>query len=248
VARKTGTQFATLALGYLGTPYLWGGSSPSGFDCSGLVQYALGRLGVAAPRTSENQYAWAKPVSTSRLKPGDLVFLNFPGEQSPGHVMIWLGSDLVLQAPQQGQNVQVSHFDPKQPGANEWGATVVGYGRVPGLSYANEPDTLVSSGGGGTSAVSILKHLADLSPAGLAAQESVSAVQDARGVVKGTESVGSFLGKLTDPSFLLRGVEVIGGVVLALLGLLLLARASGLGAPSSPVLGGAAAELEEAAA
>jgi NlpC/P60 family len=239
VARKTGTQFATLALGYLGTPYRWGGSSPSGFDCSGLVQYVLGRLGVAAPRTSEEQFGWAKPVSTSHLKPGDLVFLNFPGEQSPGHVMIWLGGDLVLQAPQQGQEVQVSHFDPKKPGANEWGATVVGYGRVPGLSYANEPDALSLNiaqlgaarlGGGG----SVLSH--------------IPGVSQVEGVVGATESVGSFLGKLADPSFLLRGAEVVGGAILALLGLLLLARASGLGVPSPPVLGGSAAELEEAAA
>jgi hypothetical protein len=117
--------------------------------------------------------------------------------------------------------------------------------------YAEAASGKVGSAGG-TSAVSILKHLADLSPAGLAAQESVSAVQDARGVVKGTESVGSFLGKLTDPSFLLRGLEVVGGAVLALLGLYMLGRMVGL-APSpaqvaavTPV--GRGAKLSEAAA
>jgi hypothetical protein len=107
-------------------------------------------------------------------------------------------------------------------------------------------------GSGGTSVTSILKHLADLTPAGLAAQESASVLGGAGGVVKGTESVGSFLGKLTDPSFLLRGLEVVGGAVLALMGLYMLARMVGL-APSpaqvaavTPV--GRGAKLSEAAA
>jgi NlpC/P60 family len=136
----TGDAFVQDASSYLGTPYVWGGESPKGFDCSGLVDYVLSQLGLRnVPRTSEAQYAWSDRVSAANVQAGDLVFLNFPGEQSPGHVMIYAGGKRVIQAPAPGQDVQVSTFDPKKPGSNEWGATVVGYGRVPGLSYAGEP-------------------------------------------------------------------------------------------------------------
>ncbi len=153
MAKPTGTSFVQAALAFLGTPYVWGGASPKGFDCSGLVEYVLTKMGVKnVPRTSEQQYAWATPISASQLQPGDLVFLNFPGEMSPGHVMIWLGNDKVLQAPGTGQQVQVSKFSPKAPGQNEWGATVVGYGRIPGLSYQGEPATVAAPGGSATAA------------------------------------------------------------------------------------------------
>jgi cell wall-associated NlpC family hydrolase len=142
---SSGSTFAQNALAFLGTPYVFGGANPSGFDCSGLVEYVLTKMGLkGVPRTSEEQYAWADPISASQLQPGDLVFMNFPGELSPGHVMIWLGGNQVLQAPAQGQDVQVSKFDPQSPGTNEWGGTVVGYGRVPGLSYQGEPAAVTS--------------------------------------------------------------------------------------------------------
>jgi cell wall-associated NlpC family hydrolase len=136
---RSGDAFVESAAAYVGTPYVYGGESPKGFDCSGLVEYVLTKMGLQnVPRTSEAQYAWSTRVSAADVEPGDLVFLNFPGENSPGHVMIYAGGNEVIQAPQPGQNVQESSFNPKKPGSNEWGATVVGYGRVPGLSYAGE--------------------------------------------------------------------------------------------------------------
>jgi hypothetical protein len=143
----TGDDFARAAARQIGKPYEWGGSSPkSGFDCSGLVEYELTSLGLSnVPRTSEAQYAWTRRVPPSELQAGDLVFLNFPGETSPGHVMIYAGGKRVIQAPKTGELVQEDVFNPQKPGSNEWGATVVGYGRVPGLSYAGEPAGVAST-------------------------------------------------------------------------------------------------------
>lgn len=236
MAAHTGTEFVQAAARYVGVPYVWGGSSPSGFDCSGLVYYVLSQLGISAPRTSQAQYAWAKPVSPQALQPGDLVFLNFPGESGAGHVMIWLGGNKVLQAPSTGQRVKVSSFNPQAPGTNEWGATVVGYGRVPGLAYKGEATAGSSGGGGGV--------VSDVTGAASGAYNSVTGLFSgvtgaASGAISGAESVSSFLGKLLDPSFWIRVLEVVGGFVLVMLGLYLLTRSIGTtdaGAPDVPVV------------
>lgn len=224
MAQHTGTQFVTLAARYVGTPYVYGGSSPRGFDCSGLVYFVLGKLGISAPRTSEGQYAWTKRVSPQALRPGDLVFLNFPGEQSPGHVMIWLGDNKVLQAPAPGQKVEVSHFDPKAPGSNEWGAQVVGYGRIPGLSYKGEPPSVPVAGGstGGSSS------------GGGGGGGFGSGIPVVGGVISGAESTAHFFGELLDPHFWLRALEVVGGFLILFLGLYLLSRQAGLGGVPEP--------------
>ncbi len=102
----------------LGIPYVWGGASPStGFDCSGLVQYVFRQNGVPMPRTSWAQYAFVHKISKSQLQPGDLVFFQTAG---PGasHVGIYIGSypklgysQAFIEAPEPGQNVQVSNLN-----------------------------------------------------------------------------------------------------------------------------------------
>ena len=101
---------ASTAEQYLGTPYLWGGTTPAGFDCSGFVQYVFARLGVQLPRTSEQQANVGQPVaSLADARPGDLLF--FAGSDgtasSPGHVAIYVGGNQMIDAPYTGTNVRI---------------------------------------------------------------------------------------------------------------------------------------------
>lgn len=106
----TGSDVVSEAERFVGTPYVWGGESPTGFDCSGLVQYVYGQLGVTVPRTSEEQATAGTPVAgLATAKPGDLVF--FAGSDgtaaSPGHVGIYVGDGMMIDAPYTGTDVQV---------------------------------------------------------------------------------------------------------------------------------------------
>ncbi len=90
-----GLQLVELAMDYLGTPYRYGGASPSGFDCSGFVYYLCKTLGVSVPRTATSQWNGGyDKVSKSELQPGDLVFFSsYAGGSSIGHVGIYIGND-----------------------------------------------------------------------------------------------------------------------------------------------------------
>lgn len=129
MAAPTAAQFVAKAKSYVGTPYVWGGARPGGFDCSGLVQWCLTAIGIhGCPRTSEAQWAWCHHIRESSLAPGDLIFEQWPGDNAPpGHVVIYAGGGQVVEAPETGQLVHV----------RPWSATetrIVGYGAVPGLA------------------------------------------------------------------------------------------------------------------
>jgi len=92
-----------VAMRYLGVPYVWGGSTPRGFDCSGLVMYAFAQIGVSVPHSSYAQYGMGTPVSMSQLQAGDLVF--FAGAS---HVGIYIGGGQFIHAPHTGDVVKIS--------------------------------------------------------------------------------------------------------------------------------------------
>ncbi|MDO8914715.1 MAG: NlpC/P60 family protein [Coriobacteriia bacterium] len=101
-----------VALRYLGVPYVWGGSSPSGFDCSGLVQYSYRQIGILLPRTSSQQYhvgAFIPVDRTATLLPGDLVFFGYDGDpERVHHVGMYVGNGNFVHAPATGDRVKVS--------------------------------------------------------------------------------------------------------------------------------------------
>lgn len=96
----------------IGTPYVWGGSKPGGFDCSGLLQYAWGKAGVKIPRTTYDQWKAGTDIPRGKLAPGDAVF--FRGSDSkgglPGHVGMYIGGGKFIEAPRTGLNVRVSNL------------------------------------------------------------------------------------------------------------------------------------------
>ena len=98
-----GSKLVEQAAKYLGVKYVYGGSSPSGFDCSGLVQYCCRQLGVSVNRTASAQYSNGVYVSRDNLKPGDLVFFSRGGRIS--HVVIYAGNGMVIHAPHTGKTV-----------------------------------------------------------------------------------------------------------------------------------------------
>lgn len=90
---------------YLRIPYLWGGTTPEGFDCSGLMQYVFNSQGINIPRISEDQQSAATTISMTGIKPGDLVF-NKASEST--HVGMYIGNDMYIQAPHTGDVVKIS--------------------------------------------------------------------------------------------------------------------------------------------
>jgi peptidoglycan DL-endopeptidase CwlO len=99
----THSSVVAIAERYLGVPYRWGGASPSGFDCSGLVMYVYAQVGVSLPHSSYSQYGMGSPVSRSDLQPGDLVFFD-----GLGHVGIYVGGNSFIHAPHTGDVVKIS--------------------------------------------------------------------------------------------------------------------------------------------
>ena len=97
------TGVVGIAMRYLGTPYVWGGSSPSGFDCSGFVMFVYAQVGVSLPHSSYAQYGAGVAVSQSDLQPGDLVFFD-----GLGHVGIYIGGGQFIHSPHTGDVVKVS--------------------------------------------------------------------------------------------------------------------------------------------
>jgi cell wall-associated NlpC family hydrolase len=110
-----------VALEAVGTPYRWGGESlASGFDCSGLVRWAYGRVGIELPHNSYALYSEGRRVSSSGMRPGDILFF-----EGLGHVGLYLGRGRMVHAPQTGRNVEIVRLS-----TTNYGARLVGARRV----------------------------------------------------------------------------------------------------------------------
>jgi peptidoglycan DL-endopeptidase CwlO len=93
-----------IAMQYLGVPYVWGGASPSGFDCSGFAMFVYGQVGISLPHNAAMQYnTVGVPVSRDELQPGDLVFFD-----GLGHMGIYIGGGQFVHAPHTGDVVKIS--------------------------------------------------------------------------------------------------------------------------------------------
>jgi cell wall-associated NlpC family hydrolase len=99
----THSSVVSIALQYLGVPYVWGGATPSGFDCSGFTMYVYAKVGVYLPHNAAMQYGMGTPVSRSQLAPGDLVFFN-----GLSHVGMYIGGGRFVHAPHTGDVVKIS--------------------------------------------------------------------------------------------------------------------------------------------
>jgi cell wall-associated NlpC family hydrolase len=108
-----GSAIARAARAQIGVPYRFGGADPRrGFDCSGLVAYVHGQEGIAVPRTAAQQFAAARSVSESELRPGDLVFFRLDARQrTVTHVGIYTGQRRFVHAPQTGRDVSEASLD-----------------------------------------------------------------------------------------------------------------------------------------
>lgn len=121
-APTPGERAAKHALEVVGTPYRWGGQSPeTGFDCSGLVRWAYGRVGVDLPHSSYALYDESRRVRQSRMEPGDLLFF-----EGLGHVGLYLGNGRMVHSPQTGRSVEVVRL-----ASTSYGARLIGVRRVP---------------------------------------------------------------------------------------------------------------------
>lgn len=126
-------------LGYgqaeVGKPYVFGAEGPNAFDCSGLMQFIFGKIGVNLPRTAAEQQKYATPVATPQ--PGDLVFWGGPAY----HVAMYVGNGQVLSAPHAGANVRIQKI---------WGNPT--YGRVKGVGSSN---SVIAAGYGAVQPVAL---------------------------------------------------------------------------------------------
>ena len=120
-APTRGERAVKIALEAVGTPYRWGGESPAtGFDCSGLVRWAYGSVGVDLPHNSYALYSEGRRVPESGMEAGDVLFF-----EGLGHVGLYLGRGRMVHAPQSGQNVEVIRL-----ASTNYGTRLIGARRV----------------------------------------------------------------------------------------------------------------------
>jgi peptidoglycan DL-endopeptidase CwlO len=117
VPNQTIAAIIAFARAQLGKPYLWGGTGPDAFDCSGLVMMAYRVGGISIPRTSQDQFAWGPRIPASQAEPGDLVF--FAGADgtvaAPGHVGLVIGQGMMIEAYSTGFPIRIARYTNRGP-------------------------------------------------------------------------------------------------------------------------------------
>ena len=121
-SKVTGDQIVALAKQNLGVPYKWGGTTPSGFDCSGFVYYVLNTLGISASRTLSTMYAQGTEVSKANLKPGDVVFFKNTYKSGLSHVGIYVGDGKFIHSPSSGKVVSYADLNSDYYTSHYYGA------------------------------------------------------------------------------------------------------------------------------
>jgi hypothetical protein len=173
---------------YLGTPYQWGGESPStGFDCSGLMQYAYHQAGVDLPRVAEDQFNVGEHIGRDQLEPGDLVFF----QDSTGyihHVGMYIGGGKFMHAPHTGDVVKISKL-----GEPYYSGQFAGGRRVGGLASAGTPLPA-------TPKIPVAGPVPQTSLAGAAPQVPVPAVSPAADVAAAQPSGSAILKAVAPPA------------------------------------------------
>ncbi len=101
--RTLGARAAKFSLRFRGTPYVWAGTTPRGFDCSGFTRFVYAHMGIGLPHSSYAQWTMGRHVGRHALRPGDLVFFD-----GLGHVGLWIGHGRFIHAPQTGDVVSVA--------------------------------------------------------------------------------------------------------------------------------------------
>jgi cell wall-associated NlpC family hydrolase len=105
---EIGERAATVALQQVGVPYRYGGSTPSGFDCSGLVHYSYASVGKNIPRTTTGLWDGLAPIDNRNMRVGDLLFFSISGKMS--HVGMYLGGGRFVHAPSSGKVVSIENL------------------------------------------------------------------------------------------------------------------------------------------
>ena len=122
-ASHLANSIISLSMNYIGVPYIFGGTSPYGFDCSGYVQYVFAKAGISIPRTADVQYDFGTPISTTDLVSGDLVFFT-TYTYGASHVGIYLGDNNFIHA-SSSRGVTIDSL-----GSSYWSSHYIGARRI----------------------------------------------------------------------------------------------------------------------